>query len=200
MDTSSISWPDIIIVAVIAISVIIGIFRGFIQEMVSLTTWVGAIILGVLFTQELVPYMTFTDVAFVKSLVSFMAIFVAVVFVGALINYFIGKVIRKTPFTIPDRILGSVFGFLRGVILVSIAVLLGGLTSVTQTDVWKESRAIQEFEKMAIWIKNRLPERFAEPFKFEDEGEEKDTGDVKPAGEVTAPDSTSSDSSKSEED
>jgi membrane protein required for colicin V production len=171
MNEVSVSWPDIIIIAVIVLSVIIGIFRGLIQESISLVTWVGAIIVGVVFTQEFSPYMTFTDVPFIRSLSAFMILFVLTVFLGAIVNFFIGKLVRKTPFSVPDRVLGSVFGFARGAILVTIAVLLTGLTQFTQTKTWQESKLIQEFEKVAIWMKDRLPEKYAQPFNFDDEPE-----------------------------
>ena len=165
-------WPDLLIVGVIIVSVIVGIFRGFIQESISLITWIGAIIVGVLFTKALVPFMTFTSVAFIRSLAAFMILFVLTVFLGAVINYFIGKMIRKTPFSAPDRILGSLFGFFRGVVLVSIGVLLAGLTSLTETPTWQSSRTIAHFEKVAIWCKERLPEKYAKSFQFdEDESE-----------------------------
>lgn len=172
--STTVIWPDILIFSIILISVIFGIFRGFIQESISLVTWVGAIIMGVVFTSDLAPVMTFTDEPFIRSLVAFMLLFVLTVFLGALVNSLVGKLVRKTPFSIPDRVLGSIFGLFRGVVLVTVAVLLAGLTSFTQTETWQKSRSIQEVEKVAVWLKARLPERFAEPFNFDDEEGEPD--------------------------
>lgn len=168
MEQMGIGWPDIIIVSAIVISVIIGLMRGLIKESLSLVTWIIAIVLAVLFTQQLAVYMTFTKVEFIRSVVAFFIIFVSVVLIGSIVNFFIGKVVRKTPFSAPDRALGAIFGLLRGVVIVTIMVLLGGLTQIPQVDWWQESTSIQKFEMLAIWAKNRLPEENAKHFKFPD--------------------------------
>src|SRR5579872_5678641 len=128
----SFSTPDLIIVGLIALSVLIGVIRGFIKELISLITWIVAICLAVMFTEPLSKLMTFTSHEMLQMLVAFLIIFVGTIFAGAVFNFIIGSFIRQTPFSIPDRILGSFFGFLRGLVFMTILVLLGGLTSFPQ--------------------------------------------------------------------
>lgn len=158
--------PDLIIVSLICLSILIGIARGFVKESISLITWVVAIGLSMLFTSDLASFMTFTKIPLVRMISAFLVIFVGIIFVGAIINFLIGVFIRKTPFSIPDRILGSIFGLLRGIVFVTILVLLGGLTPFPETPWWQESYAVSRFQELAIWLKEQLPEDNAKVFHF----------------------------------
>lgn len=160
------AWPDIIIISVIALSIIIGLFRGFVKELISLATWILAIVLAVVYSGPLAQKMTFTQEPFIQTIAAFFVIFIVTVIIGAVVNYVIGRLVRNTPFSAADRILGSGFGLLRGVVLVTVVVLLAGLTPLTQADWWKSSFTVEKFESLAIWVKDRLPEEHAKPFKF----------------------------------
>jgi membrane protein required for colicin V production len=168
MEEYALGWPDIFIAAVIFLSVIIGLLRGLIKESISLVTWVIAIILAVIFSPELAKHMTFTQVAFIQTVTAFFIIFISAVLVGSIFNFLVGKLIRKTPFSAPDRALGGIFGLLRGVVVVTVVVLLAGLTPVPTSSWWQQSFSIEKFEVLAVWVKERLPEDYAKPFKFPD--------------------------------
>lgn len=162
------SWgtPDLLIMGMIALSILMGVARGFVKESISLVTWVAAIALSVLYSSDLAKHISFTKNALIQGLCSFLLIFVSVVFMGALVNYMAGGFIRKTPFSVPDRVLGSVFGFLRGVVLVSVLILLAGLTSFPSSPWWQESYMVSHFQGVAMWIRDRLPDENAKVFNF----------------------------------
>lgn len=163
--------PDLIILVLILLSIGIGVIRGFIKESISLVTWVIAICLAVIYAAQLAAHLTFTKIELVRSISAFLIIFVSTVFVGALVNYFLGDFIRKTPFSMPDRILGSVFGLLRGVVFVTIMVLVAGLTPLPEESWWQESKSISHFQVFAMWLKEQLPEENAKAFHFPMEAE-----------------------------
>mgnify|MGYP003625990425 CR=1 FL=1 len=169
MEEYALGWPDIFIASAILLSIIIGVLRGLIKESISLVTWVIAIILAVIFSPELAKHMTFTQVAFIQTVTAFFIIFISAVLIGSIFNFLIGKLIRKTPFSSPDRALGGIFGLLRGVVVVTIVVLLAGLTPVPASSWWQKSFSIEKFEVLAVWLKERLPEEYAKPFKFPDD-------------------------------
>lgn len=160
--------PDIIITGIILLSILIGIVRGFIKELISLITWVVAIVLAAMFTSALAEHMTFSKTPFVRSLCAFILIFVSVVFVGAIINFIIGTLVRKTPFSTADRVLGSIFGVLRGIVFITILVLLGGLTPLPQAPWWQTSYFIPRVQVLSLWLKEQLPEEYAKTFNFSD--------------------------------
>src|SRR5262245_37624729 len=135
----AIGTPDLIIIGVISLSIIIGIFRGLIKESISLATWISAIVLAVIYAASLSVHMTFTKVPFIKNLTAFLIIFIGIIFIGAIFNYSISSLVRKTIFSVPDRALGSFFGLFRGVVLIGILTLLAGLTPFPEEKWWKES-------------------------------------------------------------
>ncbi|HRE30652.1 MAG TPA: CvpA family protein [Candidatus Berkiella sp.] len=165
----TIGTPDIIISGLIIVSILIGIVRGFIKELISLITWIVAIVLATMFTSELAEHMTFTKTPYIRLLCAFLLIFVGVVFVGAIFNYFIGTFVRKTPFSVADRVLGSIFGLFRGVVLLVILVLLGGLTFLPKESWWQTSYFIPRVQVLSLWLKEQLPEEYAKAFKFADD-------------------------------
>ncbi|MGE4350203.1 MAG: CvpA family protein [Candidatus Berkiella sp.] len=165
---AEIGWPDILILAVIIFSILIGLFRGFIKESISLVTWISAIVLAIVFSGPFSSILTFTKEPFIRTIAAFFIIFILTVLVGSIINFFVGKLVRSTPFSSPDRVLGGAFGLFRGVVIVTIVVLLAGLTPLTKADTWTSSYSIEKFEVLALWVKDRLPEEHAKPFKFPD--------------------------------
>lgn len=167
--TMTFGTPDLIIVCLILLSVLIGIIRGFIKESISLVTWVSAVIVAVLCSKDLSVYMTFTKNDLVRWWSAFLIIFVGIIFVGAIVNFMVGALIRKSPFSMADRALGSIFGLLRGVVFVTILVLLGTLTQFPEAPWWKRSYMIGQFQELAVWLRDRLPEENAKVFHFPDE-------------------------------
>jgi len=162
----SLGTPDLIIAGMIVLSILIGIARGFVKESISLVTWIVAIVLSILYSGSLAEYMTFTKVTLVRSLTAFLLIFLSIIFAGAIVNYTVGTLVRKTPFSAPDRVLGFAFGFLRGVVFVSILVLLAGLTPLPEAPWWQGSYMVSRFQVFAIWLKDRLPDEHAKVFHF----------------------------------
>jgi len=165
----SLSTPDTIIIGIIVLSVLIGIVRGFVKELISLVTWIVAIFLAVRYSNHIAAFMTFTDHKTVRNIVAFIIIFVGTIFVGALINYGIGSLVRKTPFSIADKILGGGFGIPRGGALVTLLILLGGLTSFPEEPWWKKSPMIAYFQGLALWVKEQLPDENAKVFHLSSE-------------------------------
>ena len=169
MEENLLSTPDLIIAGVILLSILIGVVRGFIKESISLITWIVAICLAIMYASPLSAHISFTKSPLVHTLTAFLLIFVGMVFVGALINYMISSLIRRTPFSIPDKVLGSLFGLMRGIAFVTILVLLGGLTPLPEEGWWQQSYSIARLQVLAVWLKERLPEENAKVFHFADE-------------------------------
>lgn len=163
----SILWPDLVILAIILLSILISFFRGFIKEVISLLSWMFAAWMAFLLAAPLADYMTFTKVESIRAIVAFMIVFVGLIFMGSLVNFIVGRFIRKTPFSMADRTLGLGFGALRGVLVVSLLVFFAGLTPMPQDQWWQQSFTINKFQNIALWIKDALPEQLATNFDFE---------------------------------
>lgn len=171
-------WIEIIIGVIILGSVAISLIRGFVKEAISLVSWVVAIWVGIVYSQPVSHWFSFPQNASLRAFLAFVVLFVLCIFVGAIVNLVIGRLVRKTPFSMPDRIIGSLFGFFRGALIVLVLVLLGGLTPLPEQPWWKNSVVIMQFEHAAKWVRQYFPEDIADLFLYREVEGKKDT-DVK---------------------
>jgi membrane protein required for colicin V production len=80
-----------------------------------------------------------------------------VLIAGALIGFLMRKLVATSGLSGSDRMLGMVFGLLRGLAIVTIAVLILKFTPLPQDPWWKESRLLPTFENAARWLTTKLP-------------------------------------------
>lgn len=158
--------PDIIAFSLVLISILISLVRGLVRELISVMSWVLAAWLSIRYSRDISQYITFTDVQSLRVFLAFLLIFVIMVFLGAVVNFMIGQLVRKTPFSAADRVLGMAFGAVRGVLVLSVLVLLGGLTPLPKDDWWQQSYAITRVQKVSIWMKGFLPAEISKYFDF----------------------------------
>ncbi|MCW8886814.1 MAG: CvpA family protein [Motiliproteus sp.] len=149
------NWADWVIIAVIAVSALISLKRGFVKEALSLVTWVAAFIVARLFTDNLSTILaSYIDTPSARVVAAFVLLFVATLFTGALINKLIGMLIEATGLSGTDRVLGMVFGIARGGLIVVVLVALLGMTPVIQDRWWQQSTLIPHFAVMEEWTQN----------------------------------------------
>ena len=162
------NWLDVVILVIIAISAVISLFRGFFREAVSLATWVLAFWVAIGFSDKLDPLLkSMIESPAARLAVAFGTLFLATLIVGALVNYLIGQLVRKTGLGGTDRMLGVLFGVARGVVLVGVLVLMGGIPHLSREAWWQESMLMPHFQEMAIWMREFLPADVAKNFKFD---------------------------------
>jgi membrane protein required for colicin V production len=148
------NWADWVIVALIAVSALISLKRGFVKEALSLLTWVAAFIIARLFADQLSVLLSgYIETPSARVVAAFVLLFVVVLFTGALVNNLIGMLIRATGLSSTDRVLGMAFGIARGCILVVVAVALLAMTPVIQDRWWSESSLIPHFRLMEHWTR-----------------------------------------------
>lgn len=154
----SLNWFDYFIIAVIVISTLISLIRGFVSEAVSLLTWILAAIIAFKFTSDLSRlFENLIHNPSVRMLVSFLILFFIILIIGSILNHFIGIFVRGTGLSGTNRILGMVFGFARGVLLIAIIVLFAKLTSIIRTPWWQTSHLVPYFQGLADWLQHLIP-------------------------------------------
>ena len=160
-------WVDILIIAIIALSAVISLIRGFVQEALSLATWIAAFALAWFFFRPLsVQLEPWIDVPSIRLGVAYGAILLLVLIVGALVNLLMKSLVESTGLSGTDRLIGIFFGVARGVVVVSILVLLAGLTPFPHDGWWRDSQLIPYFEQIALWMKTYLPDDIAANFSY----------------------------------
>jgi len=129
---------DIIIIVIVAISALLGVFRGLIKEALSLASWFAAIVAGTLLSAQLAEIMeSLINNASLRRIAAFSAIFIVVIFTGTLVSNLVSKLTEAAGLRGVDRTLVGLFGVLRGMIIVLIIVLVATQFELSQT--WFES-------------------------------------------------------------
>jgi len=156
-------YADYIIIGIIAISILVGAIRGFVQEAFSLIVWAAAFVVAFQYSgtlaMQLEPHI---ELPSVRTSLAFAGVFLSVLLVGGLLTFLIGKLVEKTGLSGTDRLLGSIFGGVRGLVLVLFLILAAGLTPVPQDSWWQQSRTIQSLMPLAEWSAGYLPDYILE--------------------------------------
>jgi membrane protein required for colicin V production len=92
---------------------------------------------------------------------AFGILFFMTLILGGLISFILNHLIEKTGLTGTDRLLGLLFGVLRGAVLVSIMVMLAGVSPLPEDPWWKQSLLIPPFQSLAVWLKDHIPSDLA---------------------------------------
>ncbi|HLF97387.1 MAG TPA: CvpA family protein [Methylococcaceae bacterium] len=151
-------WIDYGILGLIALSAVVGLLRGFIREAFSLLVWIVAAWVGLTFSHDFAPLLEkHLQTPSVRIAAAFAALFLLTLVVGGLVGYLLTQLVQMTGFTGTDRLLGLLFGVARGALLVSVLVLLAGVTPLPNDPWWKESALIPPFQKLALWLREQLP-------------------------------------------
>jgi membrane protein required for colicin V production len=155
-------WVDYLIIAIIVISSGISIVRGFIKEVLSLFSWILSFWVAMLFYSNLSTlFVAYIETPSIRYFTAFVILFVVTLLLAALVNHMISQLVEKTGLTGTDRSLGVVFGILRGLAIVTLLVLAAGTTPMPDDAWWQNSLLIEHFEKLAIWLRNWLPDDIA---------------------------------------
>lgn len=153
------TWLDWTVVVVIALSLVLGLFRGFVREVVALAGWVIAGWVAATFAQTLAAALPAAiSEPTVRWGAAFFVIFLAVLIVASIASLFMRGLMRAVGLGLADRFLGAAFGALRGAAILVIAVLLAGLTPLREDPSWKQSRFMPALEAAANWIRPHIPD------------------------------------------
>jgi len=152
------NWADGAILAVLGLSVLIGLSRGLITEVLSLVIWVVAFLSARLFGPSVGGlFVHFISSPTARLIVGYVICFPAVLVIGAIARAIVRRLIWSTGMSGTDRLLGMGFGFARGVVLVALGVFLVSLTGFTREAWWQQSALLPQFQTVATWLGGEIP-------------------------------------------
>ena len=137
------NWTDYLIIALMAFSCVAGVYRGLMREVTSLVTWVAAVILAWHFSYLLEPHLggALSDPS-VRPWAARTIVFVMVMLLGTAISALVTHFVRIALLSSVDRMLGLLFGFLRGAVVLGILVILCHAVRLSGEHWYQESTLV----------------------------------------------------------
>lgn len=164
-------WVDIAIITVIGLSVLTGLFRGFVKELVALCVWILAIWLGYHYSERLDPWLaSFIQEKSARTAVAFIIILFATLLAGGIVNAVLSFILKRAGLSGTDRTLGMGFGFIRGVFIVALIMVAVKMTSLPYQHYSQDSQLYARFDPLVSWLYGHLPE-FIKQVKSVDKSE-----------------------------
>jgi membrane protein required for colicin V production len=155
---------DAALLGALLLSVLLGALRGLVFELMSLAGWLVAYAGAYLFSPRLLPLLPADALpggaaasATVMPLLAFVLVFAGVLIAWNLLAQLVRLLVRATPLSGIDRLLGSLFGLLRGSLLLLALAALVALTPWAQAPAWQQSRVVPHLNASLLAIKPLLP-------------------------------------------
>lgn len=144
------TFIDYVILGILLFSAVAGVVRGFLREVVSVITWVLAFVLAWKFGPSLEPHMAgAVHDSTVRAWAARVPIFLLVLVVGAGIGALLNHFVRLSIFSGLDRLLGLVFGVLRGLVVVGLTAIISQAAHFNQESWWQKSLLVPHTERVA---------------------------------------------------
>jgi membrane protein required for colicin V production len=154
---------DYAVIAIILLSALMGWWRGFVYEVLSLLGWIAAGLVAKWFASSASTYMpNALGAESAKTAAAFVVLFVVTLIVGGIVAWTLSKLVKWVGLGWLDSLLGTVFGALRGVLLVLVLVVLAGMTRLPHEAFWRSAWSSKPLESMAMAIHAWLPDSVAE--------------------------------------
>lgn len=159
---------DYAILAVLAASILISVLRGAVRELMSLVSWVVAVWLAVRFAPHAAAFMpqSLTS-ASLRFAAGFALVFLGALLVLGLATLALSSLLRRSPLSGVDRLLGAAFGFARAVVILVAATLVVGLTAYPRERAWKQAVLVPPLQALALAVRARLPQAVADRIRYD---------------------------------
>jgi membrane protein required for colicin V production len=149
------NFIDYLILIVLLVSLLLGFFRGFLSEAIGLISWLGGLWLAWHYAYLLEPHLggLLSEPPF-ATWAARLLILLAVLVLGWLIAGIASYFAHQSGISLMlDRLLGVVFGLIRGMVLIAIVVMLGKQVQLDRTDWWRASRFMPPASEVSDWVK-----------------------------------------------
>ena len=154
---------DWAVLAILFTSFLLGGFRGLVYEVLSVLGWMAAFVAAQWFAADVAAKLPMGSTSgTLRFAAGFVLVFVAAAFAAGLVARLIKTLVQAVGLRPVDRVLGAVFGLLRGVIFVLIGGVVVHLTGMQQGAWWQESRSAGVVTEALHTARPLLPEAFSQ--------------------------------------
>ena len=150
---------DILIAVAIVISIVVGFVRGFVKEAISLAALLFAIWAALYFGPAVGDVSdSWLNSEELQMWFGRILIFTVILSIGGLLSWGISKLVRLSVLSGMDRLMGCLFGTVRGILLIAVFVIGGQFAGFDNDDWWEQSKLIPHVQVVADWIKVMAPQ------------------------------------------
>ncbi|MDE0926482.1 MAG: CvpA family protein [Methylophilaceae bacterium] len=162
------TYFDYAVIAIVGLSVVVSMMRGAVKEMLAILGWIAAFYVAKAYSPLLATFLPEgIPTEALKTLIAFVILLIAVLFLNGLITMAISGVISKVGLGRINRFLGMLFGFAKGLLISCVLVLLAGLTSLPKEQMWTDAVLSEPLEMLVKSALPWLPESVSKHAKFD---------------------------------
>jgi membrane protein required for colicin V production len=159
----ALSAYDWIALLVLILSMAVGLLRGVVREVASIAAWLGALLAARQWSEPLAVHFEHSiENGALRLALAFIVVFVVALILIGLIGQWLAQAIRKVGLRPLDRVLGALFGVVRGGLILLVLVLLAAATGVNEQRDWKHAVSTAWMERMAARALPILPPALAQ--------------------------------------
>ena len=152
---------DLIFGAVLLVSLLLGIWRGLVYEVLSMVNWVVAFVLAQWLAHDIAEKLPMDGAAEgIRYAAGFAVVFVLAIFAGGLVAALVKKLLTAVGLQPVDRALGALFGLARGVVMVLAVTVVISMTPMKSGGWWQDSVGAGISLAALKGLKPVLPEEF----------------------------------------
>jgi len=159
---------DYTVIAIVVMSMLLGMWRGIIYEVLALLGWLSAFLIARWLAADVAAMLpALITVADIRTAIAYVILFITTLFLSSSIAWFVSKAITKLGnlgWTV--WVLGALFGIARGTILVLVLVLIAGLTSWPKDPIWREATLSRPLQNLALASLVWLPESVSKHIRY----------------------------------
>lgn len=159
---------DYAILLIVGLSVLLSIMRGLVREALALLAWVAAFWIATAYAVDisrLLPASIPTEP--IRLLAAFVILFLAALLLVSLVTMALTELVKTLGLGAMDKGLGAIFGLARGMLIVTVLVLLAGLTALPKQAFWRNAMFSAPLEAMALVVKPWLPDELGRRISYE---------------------------------
>lgn len=159
---------DYAVLIIVGLSIILSVMRGLVREVLAILGWVAAFYVAKTYTNQLLPMMP-ADIPTesLRILAAFVVLFFATLLVASLLAIALSAIFGKLGLGWINRLLGALFGVARGLLIVSVIVLLAGLTDFPKDARWRNAMFSAPIEALVISALPWVPDTIAKRIKYD---------------------------------
>ena len=161
------SYLDYCFIFIISLSLLVGFYRGFTRELLSLIGWVLAFYFANLFSGDLLKYVPFEFGERINFIIIYMVIFVIILLLAAFVASLLNSLIKNVGLGFLNIIMGSIFGFMRGILITFIIIFFIEKTTFISDVRLADSISVPVIKSLINNTLSYLPHEWSNKVKYD---------------------------------